>query len=116
MAKQRDPFAHLSETDLRLVARARGLDIPDDADRNTIVAVLVADETPTSVASPSNRKPTAERLGWWSAVSLSELRNVARGHGIDVAAGMRRRELVELLIEREVPRPARRASTRIHRH
>jgi hypothetical protein len=109
MATKRDSFAHLTETDLRLVARARGLDIPTNADRDAIVALLIADDTPPSVASPAGRKPkpTAERFGWWTSLSLSELRDVAREHGIDVAVGMRRRELVELLIEHEVPRPAR---------
>jgi hypothetical protein len=114
MSNKRDQFAHLTITDLRLVARARGLDVPADADRNEILALLSAHETSTSLVSLSNRKPspTAERPGWWTHVSLPELRRVAREHGIDVPAGMRRRELVDLLIERDVPRPP---SARTHR-
>jgi hypothetical protein len=38
-------------------------------------------------------------------MSVSELRTLARDHGLRVPPGMHRRELVDLLVEHDVPRP-----------
>jgi hypothetical protein len=50
---------------------------------------------------------SAKPTGWWTSMSVAALRTVAGEHGIDVPAGMHRRELVELLSERDVPRVLR---------
>jgi hypothetical protein len=115
-SKSRDPYGWLTATDLQLIARARGVDLPAGADRDEMVAVLRSHDAHTSAPDPS---PTAlvvsERSGWWTSMSVSALRTVARAHGIDVPAGMHRRELIALLVEQDVPRPSGVTSGRWHR-
>jgi hypothetical protein len=113
----RDPYGKLTLVDLQIVARARGLDLPAGAERDEIVAIMrTHDARPsrptTQISTP---RASAERSGWWTSMSIPELRTVARAHGIDVAAGMHRRELVALLVEHDVPRPAGATSGRRRR-
>jgi hypothetical protein len=126
MSNKDDPYGWLTVTDLALVARARGVDIPADADHDEIVARLRSHETHPSrtTTAPNSTEPDStpvapatisERSGWWSSMSVSELRTLARDHGLDVPAGMHRRELVALLVEHDVPRPPRQTSSRRRR-
>src|SRR5437870_6823092 len=97
-SKPRDPYGWLTVTDLQLVARARGVDLPAGADRDEMVAVLRSHDAHPSASDPSTAASVvAERAGWWTSMSVSALRTLARAHGIDVPAGMHRRELVALL-------------------
>lgn len=111
-----DPYAWLTVADLQLVARARGVDIPAHADHDEIVDRLRSHEThPSRPAAPwdstePESKPAAparlsQRSGWWASMSVAALRTLAREHGLDVPAGIHRRELVALLVEHDVPRP-----------
>jgi len=113
----RDSYGQLTLLDLQLIARARGLDLPAGAERDEIVALLRSNDAHPSVAPVQNSTPRvpAERSGWWTSMSIPELRTVARDHGIDVAAGMHRRELVALLVEHDVPRPSGATSGRRRR-
>lgn len=126
MSDQDDSYGWLTVTDLALVARARGIDIPADADHDEIVDRLRSHETHPSrtTVAPDFTEPAStpvapatisERSGWWSSISVSELRTLARGHGLDVPAGMHRRELVALLVEHDVPRPPRQPAGRRRR-
>jgi hypothetical protein len=54
----------------------------------------------------------AEPSGWWTSLSIGELRTVAREHGINVPTGIHRRALVELLVEQDVSKPSRPSPTR----
>lgn len=113
-SKPRDPYGALTATDLQLVARARGVDLPAGADRDEMVAVLRSHDAHPSAPDPSPTAPgVSERSGWWT--SMSALRTHARAHGIDVPAGMHRRELIALLIEQDVPRSSGATSGRWHR-
>jgi hypothetical protein len=115
-SKPRDPYGWLTVTDLQLVARARGVDFPASADRDEMVAVLRSQDGHPSAPDPSPTAPVvSERSGWWTSMSVSALRTVARAHGIDVPAGMRRHELIALVIEQDVPRPSGVTSGRWHR-
>ena len=109
MSPKDDRFSYLTDTDLRLIARSRGLTVPANAGRLELVALLKDRETPQEniVTEEVTREKPLARTGWWSALSVSELRSVAREHGIDVPAGLHRQELVDLLIEHDVPRPSR---------
>ena len=109
------PYGWLTVTDLQLVARARGVDIPADANHDEIVALLqghathpsrrTVPDSPDSEATPVAPAGLTERSGWWTSMSVAELRTLARSHGLEVPAGIRRRELVALVIEHDVPRP-----------
>jgi hypothetical protein len=109
------PYGWLTVTDLQLVARARDVDIPADASHDEIVARLqshathpsrrTAPDSSESEATPVAPARLSERSGWWTSMSVAELRTLARSHGLDVPAGIHRRELVALLIEHDVPRP-----------
>jgi hypothetical protein len=126
MSNRRDPYGQLTITDLQLIARARDLEVPAGADRDEIVALLrghdaqaspppAQNSTPNAVGSVATRRggpAPSERTGRWTSFSIPELRNLARGHGIDVPAGAHRHELVELLVEHDVPRPSRPPSRR----
>jgi hypothetical protein len=57
----------------------------------------------------------AEPSGWWTSLSVGELRTVAREHGISVPAGIHRRALVELLVEQGVSKPSRPSASRARR-
>ena len=110
MNAKHDPIGPLTITDLRLVARARGLDVPADAKRDEIIALLGGHDAPgdtVATAQNSTRRAPPARTGWWTSLSVRELRTLARDHGINVPAGTHRHELVELLIEHDVPRPSR---------
>ncbi|HEY5173256.1 MAG TPA: hypothetical protein VIK54_16150, partial [Acidimicrobiia bacterium] len=71
-------------TDLQLVARARGVDIPADASHDEIVARLqsqathpsrrTAPDSPDSEATPVAPPKLSERSGWWTSMSVAELR------------------------------------------
>jgi len=116
MPSKDDPYGWLTVIDLQLVARARGVDLPADADRDQIVARLRSHETHPSQSeapwdsSEADAKPVpparlSERSGWWTSMSVAALRVLAGVHGLEVPAGMHRRELVALLIEHDVPKP-----------
>ena len=45
MARKHDRFDHLTMTDLQLIARTRGITVPEDADRSALVALLRDGET-----------------------------------------------------------------------
>lgn len=102
---RRDPYGQLAAADLQVIARARRLDVPAGAGRDEVVAALRAHDAQEPNASVANLTPSAapERGGWWTSMSVPELRDLARDHGIDVAAGMRRRQVVELLVAHDVP-------------
>jgi hypothetical protein len=110
MNAKQDRFGQLTIADLQLIARARGLDVPAGAGRDEIVALLrdhdALDDT-AALAQNSARSAPDERAGWWTSLSIRELRSLARDHGIDVPAGIHRHELVELVIDHDVPRPSR---------
>jgi hypothetical protein len=96
-------------TDLRVIARTRGLNAPANVGRDEIVARLhdlEAPGDPADVAEHSTRNAPPERKGWWVSRSVSELRAVAREHGINIPARTRRQELVDLLIAYDIPRPS----------
>jgi hypothetical protein len=110
----RDSYSQLTVADLLVVARARSISLPDEADRDAIVAVLRNhDEQPSrhdehpfqSPVRDSTTNAPPERSGWWTAMSVAELRTLARAHGLNVPPGMHRRELVALLVEHDVPKP-----------
>jgi len=110
-----DQFARLTITDLQLIARARGITLPADANRDQIVTLL--GDTPSAGESAAVKQtPAGSALnaptGWWTSFSVGELRTVAREHGINVPAGTHRHELVGLLIEHDVSRPPRPPSSR----
>jgi hypothetical protein len=110
-ANKKDPYGWLTVADLQVVARAHHIHVREGAEREEILALLRrSDAHPSGQPSePQQHKSTPsalpERSGWWSSMSVSVLRTLARDHGLDVAAGMHRRELVELLVEHDVPRP-----------
>jgi hypothetical protein len=111
----RDPYVRLSVADLLLVARARSIDIPAGADRDAIVAALQSHDVEASTtrawnstvtaSNPASPASMSERSGWWTSLSVAALRSLARDHGLDVPAGMHRRELVALLVEHDVRKP-----------
>jgi len=104
-----DLYGSLSLNALQLIARSRSIDIPHGAQRDQIVELLrIYDKKPPEPAKKRSRQ-TASRQpsGWWTSMSVAELRDIARNHGIAVPAGMRRDELVQLLDEHDVPRPPR---------
>ena len=118
MNAKHDQFAHLTITDLQLIARARGISVPADANRDEIVALL-GDAPLPGVGATAMRTPArgalVEPSGWWTSLSVGELRAVAREHGINVPAVTHRHELVGLLIEHDVSRPSRPVSGRVRR-
>ena len=100
-------------TDLRAIARERGLDAPANVGRHEIMARLRDLEAPghaAAVREHSTRNGSPEPKGWWVSRSVSELRAVAREHGIDVPARTSRKELVDLLTAHDIPRPSGPAS------
>jgi len=114
-ARKHDRYGHLTITDLQLIARGRGLDLPEDAERDAVIALLDADETPddlstlaakpkpklktgTRATTKTNTTAVSPRSGWWTSLSVRDLRCLAREHGIEVPAGICRHELVELLV------------------
>jgi len=113
----RDPYGKLTLVDLQIVARARGLDLPAGAERDEIIDILQSHDAHPPGPTTQNSTPAAvpERSGWWTSMSIPELRTVARDHGVDVAAGMHRRELVARLVEHDVPRPSGATSGRRRR-
>jgi hypothetical protein len=112
-SNKRSPYRQLMLADLQLIVRARRLDIPPDLDRDELIIMLDdLDAHPSRPPSETPQTSTRELSGWWTAVSVADLRTLARGHGISVAAGMRRRELVDLLREHDIPRPPGNKSAR----
>ena len=120
----RDSYSQFTVADLLVVARACSISLPDEADRDAIVAVLRNhdehpsrhDEHPSPSPVPdSTTNAPPERSGWWTAMSVAELRTLARAHGLDVPPGMHRRELVALLVDHDVPRPSGQTSGRRRR-
>src|SRR2546425_12880156 len=98
-SKPRDPYGWLTVTDLQLVARARGVDLPAGADRDELVGLLRSHDAHPSASDPSPAAPVvSERSGWSTPMSVSALRTLARAHGIDVPAGLHRGVLVALPI------------------
>src|SRR5438132_11034885 len=84
MNAKHDPIGPLTITDLRLVARARGLDVPADAKRDEIIALLGGHDAPgdtVATAQNSTRRAPPARTGWWTSLSVRELRTLARDHG-----------------------------------
>ena len=117
-SNENDPYGRLSLNGLQLIATSRNIDVPVGAKREKIVALLRAHDAQTRPSPPkqnSTRSAPREPYGWWKSMSVSALRTLAREHGVDVPAGMRRSELVELLVEREVPRPSGQTSGRRRR-
>jgi hypothetical protein len=116
-SNKRDPCGQLTVTDLQLIAGARGLDVPAGAERDEIVVLLRAHDVEASTTPPRNPTMSAppECIGWWTSMSIPELRMLARDHSIDVQAGMHRRELVALLVEHDVRRPSGQTSGRRRR-
>jgi hypothetical protein len=105
-SNSRDSYRDLTLADLRLVVRARRLDFPPDLDRDEIIIMLRELDEHPSVPPREPSASTREQSGWWTAMSVAELRSVARACGFEVAAGIRRRELVDLVIEHDIARPA----------
>ncbi len=96
-------YRDLSPADLELLVRARRLDLPADLDRDEIIIMLQDLDEHPSVPPRELSASTRERSGWWTAMSVAELRVVAREYGVEVAPGIRRRELVDLVIDHDIP-------------
>ena len=130
---ERDEYTNLTVDDLQLICRARSVDVSAGATRDEIVMLLCAQDARAAapLTSESTPKPAPEKkrtrtlrqtrptvsverepTGWWSSMSVTALRAVAREHGVDVAAGMHRVELVRLLVDHDVPRPTGQTSGR----
>ena len=104
-----DLYGSLSLNALELIARSRNIDIPHGAQRDQIVELLrTYDKKPPAQPEKKSRQTASRRpSGWWTTRSVAELRDITREHGIAVPAGIRRNELIQLLIEHDVPRPPR---------
>jgi hypothetical protein len=112
-SNQRDRYRHLTLADLQLIVRSRRLDLPPELDRDELIIMLRDhDEHPPHPPAEPATTSTRERSSTWTAMSVADLRSLARRHNINVAAGMRRRELIDLLTEHDIPRPARNTSAR----
>ena len=110
MNAKHDRFAHLTITDLQLIARARGINLPADTNRDDLVNLLGDIPVPgesAAVGETPKRSALNAPTGCWTSLSVGELRTVAREHGINVPVGVHRHELVGLLIEHDVSRPSR---------
>ena len=112
MSTRHDGFGEPTVTDLQFIARARRITVAAHTKREEFVDLLGDDDALRDSAAvtehPAGSAP--ERKGWWASLSVRQLHDIVRQHGINVPAGTRRHEVVDLLIEHDIPRPAHPAS------
>jgi len=73
-------------------------------DGNIELLMKYADRPPEPKGKRPGPRAPRRRSGWWTPMSVAQLRDIVRQHGVAVPAGMRRAELVQLLIDHDVPR------------